>query len=130
MTIVAGTLVIVVLMLAPSVRPWLEQRSRISALRETVEEDRRQVEALEAEQRRWKDPEYVKTQARARLRFVFPGETGYVVLDDLPRSTAPVDPSQVAGRVASTHRPWYADLWRSVEIAGRDPGAASIGDAP
>lgn len=40
------------------------------------------VDELETELARWDDPAYVKAQARERLGWVMPGETGYRVVDD------------------------------------------------
>jgi hypothetical protein len=128
-TMIVISVGIVVLMLAPQVRPWVEQRSRINALRAEVAENHRDVQAMEAERRRWRDPAYVETQARARLHFVFPGETGYVVLDDRPGAesdaggsgsvdTAPT--GENGARDPGGDRPWYDDLWRSMTAAGEE----------
>jgi hypothetical protein len=121
----SGVLVVLVLLLAPYVRPWVTQRSQIAEGDERVRELQHEVEELTAERQRWNDPVYVRAQARERLHYVMPGETGYVVLDDSPRVASTPDPRTAAAalpaRSAGTDRgPWYARVWTSVQIAG-DP---------
>jgi hypothetical protein len=121
-TMLSGVLVVLILMIAPYVRPWVSQRSQISEGNQRVRQLQRDVDALADESRRWQDPAYVRAQARERLHFVMPGETGYVVLDDSPATQAKADPrsadAAVPARVAD--EPWYARVWESVQIAG-DP---------
>ncbi len=66
---------------------------------------------------KWRDPAYVEAQARARLHFVRPGETAYVVIS--PDSA----PAAVTPRVAEPVRvAWFDSLWQSVEGAAADAG--------
>jgi hypothetical protein len=122
----SAVLVVLVLLLAPYVRPWVNQRSQIAEGDERMRRLKQQVAELAAERRRWDDPAYVRAQARERLHFVMPGETGYVVLDDPRSDLAPPDPRSatavlpVAGSEADTSNSWYAKVWSSVRIAG-DP---------
>jgi cell division protein FtsB len=130
-TMLAGVGVVLIILLAPYLRPWLAQRSDIAAERAQVEQLQRQVDQLQAERDRWKDPVYVRTQARERLNFVMPGELGYVVLNDGKQTTTRTDPAKQAaldaGRI--TGRPWYDVLWQSMQLAGR-PAATSGGTTP
>lgn len=123
-TVLAGVGVVLVILLAPYLRPWLAQRSDIAAQQAEVEELQRQVDQLQAERRRWTDPAYVKAQARERLNFVMPGELAYVVIDD-DEQAPEADPARQAaldaGRIGG--RPWYDVLWQSVQLAGRSPVA-------
>ncbi len=126
-TMLSGVVVVLVLLLAPYVRPWVTQRSQLAEGDEQVRELQRQVEELTAERRRWDDPAYVRAQARERLHFVMPGETGYVVLDDAKPTQRTPDPRSAAAALPSTSQgtgtdsgPWYARVWNSVQIAG-DP---------
>lgn len=117
----AGVSVVLVILLAPYLRPWLAQRSHIEAKQAQVEALQRQVDQLQAERNRWNDPAFVKAQARERLNFVMPGELGYVVLNDgtaQRQASAPVQEAvRQAGRMGG--RPWYDVLWQSVQLAGR-----------
>lgn len=123
-TMLSAVLVVLVLLLAPYVRPWVTQRSQIAAADEQMKQLEQEVEDLTAERRRWDDPAYIRAQARERLYFVMPGETGYVVLDDSTPAGASTDPRDAAVAVPATggvrEQPWYATVWSSVRIAG-DP---------
>ena len=50
--------------------------------RESVRLSQEAVDEIDAERAKWKDPVYVRAQARDRLFYVYPGETAYVVIDD------------------------------------------------
>lgn len=133
-TMLAGVAVVLVILLAPYLRPWLAQRSDIAEKRAQVEALQRQVDGLRVERNRWNDPTFVKAQAREHLNFVMPGELGYVVLDE-GKQRPKGDPAQRAildtGRIGG--RPWYDVFWQSVQLAGRsttDPGAPGSGAAP
>lgn len=123
-----GTFIILILLLAPSVKPWFEQRAALSQLREDVAMAQAEVDALAAEADRWRDPDFLKSQARDRLNFVLPGQTLYGVIDDR-RPAVSDDPGETAASVAASDRAWFADLWRSVEVAG-DPASAGTVDGP
>jgi hypothetical protein len=122
----SAVLVVLVLLLAPYVRPWVNQRSQIAEGDEQMRRLQQEVAGLSAERRRWDDPAYVRAQARERLHLVMPGETGFVVLDDSPASLPVPDPRSAAavlpaaGSPADTSSSWYAKVWSSVRIAG-DP---------
>ncbi|MFZ5851431.1 MAG: septum formation initiator family protein, partial [Actinomycetota bacterium] len=94
------------------------QRGQIRALQAQTQAEEARVRQLEAEQARWQDPAYVAAQARQRLHFVLPGETGYVVLDPPVPERAPV-PGEPVLPAPSTPRPWYATVWGSLAAAGR-----------
>ncbi len=134
MTAIAGVLVVLALLIAPYVRPWVGQRSQIAAAREEVGNLQDEVAAHEFERGRWNDPAYVAAQARNRLGYVKPGEIAYSVLDDVS-AAASADPRQAG--VAVPHqdagRPWYDTLWGSVRTAGdpttRQPAPAVRGTA-
>lgn len=114
-------LALVVCMLAISLayplREYLAQRGDISEYEARVREQRARVAELEKAQQRWSDPAYVEAQARQRLRYVMPGEIAYVVLeaDDTP----PQDGVVVKPPAEAEAAPWYADLWHTVEAAGK-----------
>jgi cell division protein FtsL len=117
----AAILALVVCLLAISLayplRQYLSQRGDINDMRSQVAEQAKSVAQLRAEQKRWQDPAYIERQARERLHFVMPGETSYVVLE-------PDEAPSPDGVVASAPRPvlrspWFTDLWRTVEVAGK-----------
>lgn len=102
--------------LAYPLREYLAQRGEIGDYRAKVTDQQKRVADLEAAQRRWRDPAYVKAQARERLHFVMPGETQYVVLEP---AEAPAPMQDAASMPVVTKRPWFGDLWSSVEAAGK-----------
>jgi hypothetical protein len=115
----SGVLVILALLIAPYVRPWLSQRSQLADGQEQLVRLQAQVDALSAERERWNDPAYVKAQARARLHMVLPGEVGYVNLEPSSRAPAAKDPRSAAAAVPPrSGEAWYGTLWTSVRAAG------------
>lgn len=128
----SGVSVVLVVLLAPYLRPWLAQRSDIAAQRAQVEALQRQVDRLTLERDRWNDPTFVRAQAREKLNFVMPGELGYVALDEGRQREEKVDPARQAALDAGrmTGRAWYDVLWRSVQIAGRPASAATAPPGP
>ena len=110
-------LLVLVISYASSLRAWLDQRHQIDEARQRIVTLREQVDDLEREQRRWADDAYVEQQARARLGFLVPGETGYRVITPdgttLDTQAEPEPSDQVAGRQ------WYDTMWASATRAGR-----------
>jgi len=64
----------------------------------------------------WRDPEYIKSQARERLHFVLPGERQYIVTegetDGTQNSTTKIASSLADGQ------PWYSRLIASISETG------------
>ncbi len=116
----AAVLALVVCLLAISLayplREYLSQHGQIGDLRRQVSAQDKRVAQLAKVQARWRDPAYVTAQARERLQFVKPGEKQYVVLepDEAPAPGSALD----RARRPATKRPWFSDLWHSVEVAG------------
>ncbi len=125
-TALIGVLVVLTLLVAPYVRPWVGQRSQITAAQNDVAALQQRVADLKVERARWDDPFYVKTQARQRLGYVLPGEIAYSVLDDTAQSES-ADPREASVAVPDrdASRPWYGTLWRSIETAG-DPTTEQV----
>jgi cell division protein FtsB len=70
-----------VLALTYPLQEYIAQRAQIEDMRERTAEQRERVGKLQEQRARWNDPAFVKAQARDRLHFVMPGETGYVAVD-------------------------------------------------
>ncbi|HET7304420.1 MAG TPA: septum formation initiator family protein [Segeticoccus sp.] len=124
LAILVGILVILSITLVPTIHSYLQQRGEVSALREKIDHQKQHVADLEQQRQRWEDPHYVEQQARERLKFVYPGEKAYTVIDDRGKRAASTGERGVAEVSRSTqhHRPWYAQVWTSVQVA--DEGAA------
>lgn len=103
-----------VMSLAFPLREFLAQRAQIGALTQELAYRQDQVTDMRAEQLRWNDADFVEMQARERLHYVFPGETGLILLSpyDAQQARAPLPPTESAPTVA-----WYDTLWTSVAAA-------------
>jgi cell division protein FtsB len=120
-----GVMVVLAVLLAPALRSYIAQQQQIAALQQHVADQRTAVADLEQQRAAWNDPAYVKAQARSRLKFVMPGERVYNVIDaPAPKETKPASPAPAAGVDPKKARPWFGDLWRSVEVAGTGQEAA------
>jgi cell division protein FtsB len=125
LAVFGGVMVVLAVLLAPALRAYVAQQQQIAALRQHVADQRATVADLEQQRAAWDDPAYVKAQARSRLKFVMPGERAYNVIDAPPPKTpAPASPVKAATRTVHGDRPWFGDLWRSVEVAGAGQEAA------
>ena len=84
-------------------------------LRDQIAQRQQEISTLEDQLARWKDPAFVKAEARSRLGWVMPGETGYRVIgaDGKPiggdsTALAPNKPSSGL---------WWQQMWGSVAVA-------------
>ena len=102
-----------------SLRGYLAQQHELAVAEQEIRDRSAQIADLEAELARWDDPDYVKAQARDRLGWVMPGETGYRVIG--------ADGKPIGGGVviesaeklpAGEHEPvWWDRLWGSMQAA-------------
>lgn len=110
-------LVLTVVVLAPSLRIFVEQRQQLAALEAEVRAQHEEVKQLEAEIARWDDPRYIEAQARERLNYVYPGEISYLVIDD--GETVTTDDGQpISGELQSTRVDWVRMLLNSIVTSG------------
>ncbi len=114
--------VVLAVLLAPAMRSYVAQRSRIDAAASQVDAQRRQVASLTEQRAAWDDPAYVRAQARERLAFVMPGDRAYTVIEPAPAGGTPTATAQrVATPPAAADRAWFGRLWTSVQVAGSAP---------
>lgn len=112
--VIAIVALVLVVLLAPTMRSYFAQRSEIAALERQVAQGEERLAQLEAEQERWRDPAYIEQQARERLKFVRPGEVSYTVIGG-----DEIEGQQVATGQVSESRPWYDRLVASINQADR-----------
>lgn len=109
----AAILAVVVLALGMSVavplQNYLGQRADIAEVRARQEVLAGQVAELQRRRELLSDPRHTEAQARERLRYVYPGDTPYIV--QLPSSSAT---APNPGQASEPREPWYTLLWRSV----------------
>ena len=72
------------------------------------------MQNAEAELARWRDPAYVKSQARDRLHFVLPGERQYIVVGAKTEQTAVEEQNSVADQLPD-YATWYERLISSIQ---------------
>ncbi|MCG2620637.1 septum formation initiator family protein [Arthrobacter sp. I2-34] len=120
MLALAVVLITITVLLAPSMRVFIEQRSAISKLRADIEQEQAAQAQLKKEIARWDDPEYIKQQARDRIFYVMPGETRYMVTGTEGLSES----KEHASKSAPSDLPWVDALWDSVKRSATDSPAA------
>jgi cell division protein FtsB len=111
---------------ASSLKAYFQQHSQIQQLRGQIAASDSSIARLQGEKARWKDPAYVRQQARARFGYLMPGQTSYVVMGQngkpLAAQSTLSDP-RTSGSTAPTA--WWTGEWRSVQLAGDPPSAGS-----
>jgi cell division protein FtsB len=128
----AVVLLILTISYASSLRVYLNQRRDIAETQQQIIESQQRIGQLSDEITRWNDPNYVKTQARIRLGWVMPGETGYrVVGPDGKPVTGDTEIAATGPTPKTAKKAWYDNLWGSVEAADNPrPVTKSADDAP
>nr|WP_231707618.1 septum formation initiator family protein [Arthrobacter sp. zg-Y919] len=104
-------MVAITVLLAPSVRTYLQQRSDIAVTKSEIAEARATQAELEVQLGRWEDPAYVKQQARDRIFLVMPGEKRYLVKGENGLEEA----EQLAAEEEPEDLQWVDSLWDSVK---------------
>ena len=130
---IALTVVLLILTIsyATSLRIYYTQAHDIAATKAQIAERQQRIAVLQDELARWQDEEYVRTQARQRLGWVVPGETGYKVVDADGKPLG--GGAEISGEVTTVAEPgdaWWAKLWGSVAAADEPaPAPAAVADA-
>lgn len=98
------------LALAVPLRTYLAQRQDLADTLARHDALAAEVAALQGDLDQLQDPVHVAAEARARLRYVMPGETPYQV--QLPREVEQATEEAVRQEPAPV--PWYSELWSTV----------------
>jgi cell division protein FtsB len=115
--VMLGLLVLGVLVIAPTLKLYVEQRQQIADLEAQNAQQQKKVDDLQKLEARWSDPSYIRAEARDRLLYVMPGETSYLVIDDrAPKATESKAP--VSRELQKTKTDWLGALFGSVVTAG------------
>jgi cell division protein FtsB len=116
----AVVLLILTISYATSLRIYFSQAHEISATKAEIAERQQRIHDLQGELARWDDEGYVRTQARERLGWVVPGETGFTVVDADGKPLG--GGAQITAETVPPEQPgdsWWSKLWGSVETADR-----------
>jgi cell division protein FtsB len=116
-TILLAVFVVLALAYTYPLRVYLQQESQIAQMERAQAEQRDRIAATAKELEKWRDDDYIRTQAREKYFYVRPGETPLVVFSD-PLGAAR-DSDQKAP--AATPDRWYDTLWHSVQAANAEP---------
>lgn len=132
----SGFTVLIVLLVAagavivsPTLSTYVQQRREIAELRASVQLHEEAVSEIDAEREKWKDPVYVRAQARDRLFYVMPGETQLNVIDDvvIPEESD----EETNAELSRIDGNWAEGLVASLLIAGTtDAGPDELGADP
>ena len=113
-------LLILTISYATSLRIYFSQAHEISATKAEIAERQQRILQLQGDLARWDDEGYVRSQARERLGWVVPGETGFTVVDSEGR---PLGGGAEIKAESTSDEPaqdtWWSKLWGSVEAADR-----------
>lgn len=116
--ILAIVLFAVAVTLAPPIQHYFAQRAQISALEADVKSNRAKLAEARAELERWKDPNYVKSQARSRLHFVLPGERQYIILGETSAASSGQSTAAPINQDFPLGVTWYARVISSITSVG------------
>ncbi|WP_449278223.1 FtsB family cell division protein [Leucobacter sp. GX24907] len=130
-TVIVAVLVVMgALIISPSLSTLVQQQREIADLRESVRQHREAVDEMDESRAKWKDPIYIRSQARDRLYYVMPGETQLNVIDDV---VIPEDSDEnTSADLTQIDQNWVETLVGSVLTAGTTdepaPDANDTGD--
>jgi len=124
--------VLVMLMLAVPLRSLIQERREIKILEQQVASKQSIIDDLNNRKARLADPAYIQALARERLNYVFPGEIGFVVLDEETNTAITSVPGAL---VPNNDAAWYTKLWTSTKLADQpalenDPLVVPSDDMP
>ena len=116
-------IVAALVVLAPGLKTYVQQRQQLSQLQAEVDRARGAVQSLKGQVARWNDPAYIDAQARGRLFYVFPNEQSYLVTG-LPAPTPALTTRQpISARIQSTRYDWTQTLLGSIYGAAATPAS-------
>jgi cell division protein FtsB len=122
--ILIGIVAVLMISFVSSFGVYLGQQRDITQAKSDIISHKSEIARLQDELMRWRDPAYVRSQARDRLGWVLPGEVGYRVVDE--------NGNLIGGTVGSiedgdeVRMIWYDALW--VSLQGADQPAPDPSD--
>lgn len=113
---VATLFFLVIVLIGSPLQKYFAQRAQINALQLQVNANKKALADARKELELWSDPNYIKSQARARLHFVLPGERQYILSN--PVDLEGKDKSNQVAANVPTGVPWYNRLIATITEAG------------
>lgn len=120
MLALAVVMVAITIMLAPTVKIFLEKKAEISALEADIASKQAEQTGLKKQITRWQDPNYVKQQARDRINMVMPGEAGYWVFGGGVPAGTPGGRTGSGASGSPANLPWVDGIWESIRRSATD----------
>lgn len=102
--------------LAPPAQRYFAQKAQINSVLAQVASNNQALADAAKELEKWRDPEYIQTQARERLHFILPGERQYIVTD--PTEPTSAAPTTAVAKDIPSGLPWYNRLIASITETG------------
>ena len=109
---------------APSLSAYLNLLRDIQVAEQAIEQAKQDIVEMEKERDLWRDPNYIRAQARDRLYYVMPGEVSFLVMnaDSVNLDTLTVgevlaakrNASSVTTEVAAANANWIHSVVESV----------------
>lgn len=115
-------LAVLLLSYANSLRTYLSLQREMATAQQQIEQRSERIKELEDQLNRWNDDDYVRSQARTRLGWVMPGETGYRVIGrDGKVASGSTDVKGLGtGDVSELGATWWDRMAGSIVIADAD----------
>ena len=111
---------IIVLTLATPMQRYFAQRAQINSLHNQIKDANSALEQAKRDLALWDDPNYVASQARTRLHFVFPGERQYAITGiGQTAQNSNTAAAQVSNQIPAG-LPWYSRLVASISETNLD----------
>lgn len=123
-------LVLGIIVIAPNLKSYVEQRQQIAELQASVDATEDDISRLSDERERWNDSTFVMTQARDRLFYVNPGEISFIVLNDVDAALFGADEAPVSTKLKTTKVDWAESMLASLVSAGLAEVATTSGVTP
>jgi len=114
--IVAAFFFGVIVLIGSPLQKYFAQRTQINALQSQVAANRVALEEARKELEQWSDPNFIKSQARARLHFVLPGERQYILTNKIDLEGKD-NSNKIASNVPAGV-PWYTRVIATITEAG------------
>ncbi|MEA5154419.1 septum formation initiator family protein [Raineyella sp.] len=127
LVLLATVVGVLVISAAASLQIYFRQQRQLAELRTEITQRQAAIEDLNRQLAEWNDPAYVRQQARGRLGWVMPGETGYRVIgaDGKPVEGARLE-SQRADQATPAADAWWLKLWGTTTTADRPTPASDV----
>ncbi|TWE11832.1 septum formation initiator family protein [Rudaeicoccus suwonensis] len=112
LAVIGVLLVFLAVVITPTLRAYLAQRSQIGQLTQQVAAQQANITSLQNQQKQLNDPKYIAAQAGAQLAFAKPGQTLTIYVTTEPSAAA-------KAAAAAKKATWYGSLWQSVVNSGK-----------